>query len=127
MGVSSALEEDFRKSGNRHFCYLTLERVVLSGCGGESQPPNDRTYSARAKGEPLRLSSTRELFGLTTISASRSRPSLDLRFDVLVQAKEVLRVVLLLDGHEPVVVGTERGFDRVFSLLTEEIQQVRAA
>ena len=36
---------------------------------------------------------------------------LDLRFDVLVQAKEVLRVVLLLDGQEPVIVETERGFD----------------
>ncbi|SRR5260221_3708819 len=74
-----------------------------------------RTYCA-AKGKPLRLSSTRELFGLTTISASRSKSSLDLRFDVLVQAKEVLRVVLLLGGHESVV-GTERGFDRVFPLL----------
>jgi hypothetical protein len=31
-------------------------------------------------------------------------------FDVLVQAKEVLRVVLLLDGHEPIVVGPERGY-----------------
>jgi hypothetical protein len=41
-----------------------------------------------------------------------------IRFDVLVQAKEVPRVVLLLDGFEPVVVGTERSFDRVFSLLT---------
>src|SRR5260221_319072 len=51
----------------------------------------------------------------------------DLRFDVLVQAKEVLRVVLLLDSHEPVVVGTERGFDRVFSLLTQVIQEVRTA
>ena len=49
------------------------------------------------------------------------------RFDVLVQAEEVLGVVLLLHGHEPVVVGTERGLDRIFSLLTEEIQQVRAA
>src|SRR6266404_4362250 len=48
-------------------------------------------------------------------------------FDVLVQAKEVLRVVLLLDGYESVVVGTERGFDRVFSLLTQEIQKVRTA
>ena len=47
-----------------------------------------------------------------------SNTVLDLRFDVLVHAKEVLRVVLLLDGREPVVVGTERGFDRVFSLLT---------
>src|SRR6516225_6711512 len=51
----------------------------------------------------------------------------DLWFDVLVQAKEVLRVVLLLDSHEPVVVGTERGFDRVFSLLTQVIQEVRTA
>src|SRR6516225_759604 len=51
----------------------------------------------------------------------------DLWFDVLVQAKEVLRVVLLLDRHEPVVVGTERGFDRAFSLLTQVIQEVRIA
>jgi hypothetical protein len=54
-------------------------------------------------------------------------PLLNLRFDVLVHAKEVLRVVLLLNGREPVVVGTERGFDRVFSLLTQEIQKVRTA
>ena len=39
-------------------------------------------------------------------------------FDVLVQAKEVLRVVLLLYGQEPVVVGTERSFDRVHPLVT---------
>ena len=42
---------------------------------------------------------------------------LDRGFDVLVQAKEVLGVVLLLDGHEAVVVGTVGSFDRVFSLL----------
>jgi hypothetical protein len=47
-----------------------------------------------------------------------SNTVLDLRFDVLVHAKEVLRVVLLLNGHEPLVVGTVGSFDRVFSLLT---------
>jgi hypothetical protein len=47
-----------------------------------------------------------------------SNTVLDLRFDVLVHAKEVLRVVLLLDRREPVVVGTVGSFDRVFSLLT---------
>jgi hypothetical protein len=47
-----------------------------------------------------------------------SNALLNLRFDVLVQAKEVVRIVLLLDGHKPVVVEPERGFNRVFSLLT---------
>ena len=51
----------------------------------------------------------------------------DLWVDVLVHAKEVLRVVLLLDAREPVVVGTEGGFDRVFFLLAQEIQKVRTA
>ena len=50
-----------------------------------------------------------------------------LRFEVLVQAKEVLGVVLLLDSHEPVVVESKRGFNRVFSLLTQVIQVVRTA
>jgi transposase len=52
---------------------------------------------------------------------------LDRRFDVLVQAEEVIRVVFLLDGHKPVVVWTERRSDRVFSLLTQEVQQVTTA
>jgi hypothetical protein len=43
---------------------------------------------------------------------------LNRRFDVLVKAKEVLWVVLLLDGHKPGVVGPESGFNRVFPLLT---------
>jgi hypothetical protein len=47
-----------------------------------------------------------------------SNTLLDPRFDVLVHAKEVLRVVLLLNGHKPLVVGTVGSFDRVFSLLT---------
>jgi hypothetical protein len=41
---------------------------------------------------------------------------LNLRFDVLVHAKEVLGVALLLDGHKPVVVEPECGFNRVLSL-----------
>jgi hypothetical protein len=52
---------------------------------------------------------------------------LDFGFDVLVQAKEIRRVVLLLDGHEPFVVETVGSFDRVFSLFTQEIQNVRTA
>jgi hypothetical protein len=47
---------------------------------------------------------------------------LDFGFDILVQAKEIRRVVLLLDRHEPFVVGTVGSFDRVFSLFTQEIQ-----
>ena len=43
---------------------------------------------------------------------------LNLRFDVLVQAKEVVWVVLLFDGHKPGVVRPECGFNRVFSLFT---------
>jgi hypothetical protein len=42
--------------------------------------------------------------------AGFSNTLLSLRFDVLVHAKEVLRVVLLLNGHEPLVVGTVGSF-----------------
>jgi hypothetical protein len=49
---------------------------------------------------------------------------LNLRFDVLVQAKEVLWVVLLFDGHKPGVVRPECGFNRVFSLFAQVIQVV---
>jgi hypothetical protein len=52
---------------------------------------------------------------------------LNLRFDVLVQAKEVVWVVLLFDGHKPGVVRPECGFNRVLSLFTQVIQVVRSA
>ena len=44
-------------------------------------------------------------------------PLLNLRSDVLVQGKEVRRVVFFLDGNEPLVVETERGLYRIFSFL----------
>src|SRR4029077_1786950 len=43
------------------------------------------------------------------------------------QAKEVLAIVLLLDGLQPLVVGTERGFYRIFALLSQVIQIIRTA
>src|SRR6516165_8737152 len=52
---------------------------------------------------------------------------LNLRFDVLVQAKEIRRIILLFDGHESLIVGTERGFYRIFALFSEVIQIVRIA
>ena len=48
-------------------------------------------------------------------------------FDVLVQGEEVLRVVLLFDSHESLIVGTERRFYRIFALFSEVIQIVRIA
>jgi hypothetical protein len=81
--------------------------------------------SARIHAQRLKLSNLGSLepdnsntFVSSPPDAGFSNTRLNLRFDVLVQAKEVLRVVLLLDGHEPVVVEPERGFNRVFSLLT---------
>jgi hypothetical protein len=68
---------------------------------------------------PVHSEEFKECVALQEAASSGQKATLlNLRFDVLVQAKEVLRVVLLFDGHEPVVVRTERGFDRIFSLLT---------
>jgi hypothetical protein len=65
--------------------------------------------------------------GQGTSVSDLSNALLNLRFDVLVQAKEVLWVILLFDGHKPGVVWSECGFNRVFSLFTQIIQVVCSA
>jgi hypothetical protein len=65
-------------------------------------------------------------FAYLTLTLALTLPPV-LRFDVLIQAEEILRVVLLLDGSEPVKIGAECRLDGVLPLVTQVIQQVPAA
>jgi hypothetical protein len=85
------------------------------GMGSSFPKPNEKIENERLQKPPPDQEEGARRAGPTILALVKA--SLDLRFDVLIQGKEVLRVVFLLDGHEPVVVGTERGFDRVFPLL----------
>ena len=63
---------------------------------------------------------------------NKIRPSLPkacrwLAVNVLVQAEKIFGVVLSLDGREPAVVGTKSGFDGIFPLVTQEVQQIPTA
>jgi hypothetical protein len=49
------------------------------------------------------------------------------RPDVLVDAEEVRRIVLLLDLGEARIAGAERGSDGVGAFLAQEIQEIAAA
>ena len=85
---------------------------------------DDQILSAVSSGHSIGANAQRPTFsGLRSLEPDNSdtfvsSPRLDLRFDVLVQREEVLRVVLVFNGHEPAVVRAVGGFDRVFSLLT---------
>src|SRR6516164_4799425 len=87
-------------------------------------------HAHRQGGSPLKakvnVARHRSASAVIAVRMSEAEPldtRLSLWLDVLVHAKEVLRVVLLLNGREPLVVGTERGFDRFFTPPSQEFQK----
>src|SRR6516165_4311594 len=112
-----------------------------------AQPPNARAkcgnasryccglgHAHRQGGSPLKAKVNaarhRSASAAIAVRMSGAKPwdtRLSLWLDVLVQGEEVLRVVLLFDSHESLIVGTERRFYRIFALFSEVIQIVRMA
>jgi hypothetical protein len=77
-------------------------------------------HLANGKRKTVKRLSKRDSFAYLTLTLALTLPPVpwSLRFDVLIQAEEIIRVVLLLDGSEPVKIGTKCRFDRVFLLVT---------